>query len=292
MPARPRRDPTHEIAVDDEHAAADQHDRSREDAGRNARRVAGEVVEPGNGVEGAIGDPRDRVVLDGDTVGFRPGTERQHVIRPRTQRDRIRRARNKQTHAYGVSLLEGDHEGPASPGDRTGVRCGARPGPRRHAEIRGGDKRQVERIDDASPVPRRAGLLERVAAAGREGERQEGESSHREAVSTRSQYTKRASRTTTGPRSCRTGARRPGPAYTNVWNSPFSPHGSTSGGRSCSRPASNSRPANPPASCEESTHTSTARYPIRTNSCARARVSRSHSGNSPRIPIRASMRSR
>src|SRR2546427_9774244 len=131
MPARPRRDPTHEIAVDDEHAAADQHDRSREDAGRNARRVAGEVVEPGNGVEGAIGDPRDRVVLDGDTVGFRPGTEGQHVIRPRTQRDRIRRARNKPTHPYGAGLLEGDHEGPASPAQRKAATWVATPGPPR-----------------------------------------------------------------------------------------------------------------------------------------------------------------
>src|SRR2546427_6031551 len=266
MPARPRRAPTPEIAVDDEPAAADQHDRSREDAGRNARRVAGEVVEPGNGIEGAIGDPRDRVVLDGDTVGFRPGTEGQHVIRPRTQRDRIRRARNKQTPPYGVGLLEGDHEGPASSGDRTGARCDARPGPRRRAEIRGGDKRQVERIDDADHLPRRAGLLEGVAAAGGEGQRQQDESSHREAVSTRSQYTKRPSRTTTGPRSWLTGSRRPGPAYTNVWNSPFSPQGSTPGGRADSSPASNSRPANSPASCAASTHTSPARYPRRTKS--------------------------
>src|SRR2546430_13528008 len=61
----------------------------------------------------------------------------------------------------------------------------------------GGDKRQVERIDDANHLPRRAGLLERVAAAGREGERQEGESSHREAVSTIRIY-KRASAETVG----------------------------------------------------------------------------------------------
>src|SRR5436853_123029 len=131
------------------------------------------AAKPVSGIESGVRTPQH------------PNDVGQHVIRPRTQRDRIRRARNKQTHAYGVSLLEGDHEGPASPGDRTGVRCGARPGPRRHAEIRGGDKRQVERIDDADHLPRRAGLLERVAAAGREGKRQEGESSHREAVSTR-----------------------------------------------------------------------------------------------------------
>src|SRR5439155_199756 len=164
--------------------------------------------------------------------------------------------------------------------------------PCRHAEIGGGAKRQVERIDDADHLPRRAPLLERVAAGGREGEGQEGESSHREVVSTRSQYTKRASRTTTGPRSCRTGSRRPGPAYTKVWNSPFSPHGSTFGGRSRSKSASNSRPANPPRSCAASTHTSTARYPSRTKSWASARVSRSHSGKRPRMPIRASIRSR
>src|SRR6266545_3647697 len=64
------------------------------------------------------------------------------------------------------------------------------------------------------------------------------------------------------------------------------------GGRSSSSAASYSRPANAPGSARESTHTSTALYPCRTQSAASARVSRSQSGNSPRMPIRASIRSR
>src|SRR5262249_24335633 len=50
-------------------------------------------------------------------------------------------------------------------------------------------------------------------------------------------------RSTTGPTTTVRGLRNIGPPVTHVWNSPFSPDGSTPAGRSATRRASNGRPA-------------------------------------------------
>ena len=52
------------------------------------------------------------------------------------------------------------------------------------------------------------------------------------------------SRSTTSPTSTAIGRENIGPAETQEWNSPFSPHGSTDAGRSASSGASKARPAN------------------------------------------------
>src|SRR5262249_51243583 len=52
------------------------------------------------------------------------------------------------------------------------------------------------------------------------------------------------SRSTTSPARNGIGRRKIGPSNANVWNSPFSPHGSAFAGRSAKKLESSSRPAN------------------------------------------------
>lgn len=61
-----------------------------------------------------------------------------------------------------------------------------------------------------------------------------------------------------------------GPAYAQVWNSPFSAHGSVPGGSSASKDASSSRPAKDRGSLRGSTHVIRARNPPLSISCASA----------------------
>lgn len=63
-------------------------------------------------------------------------------------------------------------------------------------------------------------------------------SAHESGSNSKSVYWKRPSRSTLSPRRRVSGMRRPGPAWTRVWNSPFSPQGSTPAGRSSSRASS------------------------------------------------------
>src|SRR5581483_7483759 len=107
----------------------------------------------------------------------------------------------------------------------------------------------------------------------------------------RSQKTK-PSRSTTSPRRQATGALKIGPAWTNVWNSPFSPQGSTELGRSASRARSKARPANDPSSLRGSTQIRFASKPASMKSRASFAVSRPQIGKRPRRPTAASCCSR
>src|SRR6266511_272317 len=77
---------------------------------------------------------------------------------------------------------------------------------------------------------------------------------------TTSQYTK-PSRVTTPPVRHEIGSRYMGASHTNVWNSPFSPHGSTPSGRSARNASSNTRPANEGSRARGSMHTTMALTP-------------------------------
>src|SRR5580704_15552165 len=67
------------------------------------------------------------------------------------------------------------------------------------------------------------------------------------------------SRWTTSPRVKPMGREKMGPSKTKVWNSPFSPQGSTPGGRSAKKDASSSRPAKLGSRTLESIQTATER---------------------------------
>jgi glyceraldehyde 3-phosphate dehydrogenase len=88
------------------------------------------------------------------------------------------------------------------------------------------------------------------------------------------------------------GSENIGPAETQVWNSPFSPQGSTPGGNSASSVRSNARPAKLAGSLRGSTQVKCALRPPAIISSASARVSRPHRGNSGAIPDPASFASR
>src|SRR5215469_9435489 len=79
-------------------------------------------------------------------------------------------------------------------------------------------------------------------------------------IGSKSQKTKE-SRSTTWPARTRTGERKMGPSKTKVWNSPYSPHGSTPAGKSSKKEASSWRPANDGSSFLGSMQTVTARKP-------------------------------
>ena len=104
---------------------------------------------------------------------------------------------------------------------------------------------------------------------------------------------RRRSRRAPSPRRVATasGAENIGPATTQVWNSPFSPHGSTPSGRSASSCASNARPAKDAGSFLGSTHVRCALSPPAIISRASSAVSRPHNGNSGAIPLPASFAS-
>src|SRR5205823_955843 len=212
----------------------------------------GEVVEARHGVKRGIGHPSDRVVLNRDAGRPRPRREGQQNDLRHAQPDRA--VTGRADDGQGIYETEKDEHNRAPAG---GARdCGARlHGDGLDREVRRRHERHaVLRIaDDRHDLPRRARLLERVAAPRRQHDGREEDSSH-SVLSTRSQYTNRPSRTTICPRRTASGWAKIGPPYTNVWNSPFSPHGSTPRGRSASSAASNSRPANSAARARESTH--------------------------------------
>src|SRR5438105_15449533 len=85
------------------------------------------------------------------------------------------------------------------------------------------------------------------------------------------------SRTKVSPNESGIGQLNIGPAYTKEWNSPFSPHGSTSGGSADKIPELNSRPTNDTSSFSVSTHGSLARKPDAIITPARARGRSPHS---------------
>src|SRR5207244_12652685 len=84
------------------------------------------------------------------------------------------------------------------------------------------------------------------------------------------------SRTKVSPNEIGIGELSIGPAYTKEWNSPFSPHGSASGGRADKRAELNSRPTNHTSSFSVSTHVSLAHNPDALISSATARLGRPH----------------
>src|SRR5690242_4090128 len=92
---------------------------------------------------------------------------------------------------------------------------------------------------------------------------------------------------TATPVSIASGEANIGPAYTQVWNSPFSPHGSMFAGRSASSEASNSRPQNEASSTRVSTQARRARRPPSIISCASCRVEMPHRGKSGVSPVPA-----
>src|SRR6267143_3026815 len=69
----------------------------------------------------------------------------------------------------------------------------------------------------------------------------------------------RPSRSTPAPVLMSTSCRSTGPPYTKVWNSPFSPHGSTPTGKASRKEWSNRRPLKVAANCIVSTQATTAR---------------------------------
>src|SRR5438477_99566 len=81
------------------------------------------------------------------------------------------------------------------------------------------------------------------------------------------------------------------PSYTKVWNSPCSPHGSTSLGKSLKSCSSNCLPTNEESSFLESTHVITAFMPALIISFARAKVFLPHKGNKGVIFVAASIAS-
>ena len=107
-----------------------------------------------------------------------------------------------------------------------------------------------------------------------------------------SQKLNRSSRSTTSPRRMSSGCENIGPAKQKLWNSPFSPQGSTPAGRSASRFRSYSRPAKRASSFCVSTQVRTARKPSATICRASSRVSRFQIGNTAVIPAAASLSSR
>src|SRR5260370_5609195 len=108
---------------------------------------------------------------------------------------------------------------------------------------------------------------------------------------TKSQKTKE-SRSTTCPVTTGTAERKIGPSKTKVWNSPFSPQGSTSIGNSRKKSASNSLPAKDLSSFLGSMQAVLARNPSARKRAASSRVSTSHSGKSADIPTRVRFASR
>src|SRR5262249_61013526 len=86
------------------------------------------------------------------------------------------------------------------------------------------------------------------------------------------------SRETISPRSTSSGRSNIGPAVTQVWNSPFSPQGSTSRGSASRKRASQDSPAKKGESRRGSTQTTVARRPPASISFASRRVSRPQSG--------------
>ena len=81
-----------------------------------------------------------------------------------------------------------------------------------------------------------------------------------------------------------------GPADTQVWNSPFSPHGSTPAGSSASSARSKARPAKCAGSFLGSTQVRCALSPPAIISSASAAVSRPHNGNSGAMPAAGELR--
>src|SRR5882757_11434933 len=107
----------------------------------------------------------------------------------------------------------------------------------------------------------------------------------------RSQKTKE-SRRTTSPRVKSTGREKMGPSKTKVWNSPFSPQGSTPGGRSAKKDSSSSRPAKVGSRTFESMQMATERNCAAWNSRMSSRVSRFQMGKRACISTRARFFSR
>src|SRR5437764_15480982 len=93
------------------------------------------------------------------------------------------------------------------------------------------------------------------------------------------------SRTKVSPNEIGIGQLNIGPAYTKEWNSPFSPHGSTSGGSADKSAELNSRPTNDTSSFSVSTHVSLARKPDAIISSPRARVGSPQTGNLGSRPV-------
>ena len=83
-----------------------------------------------------------------------------------------------------------------------------------------------------------------------------------------------------------------GPADTNEWNSPFSPHGSISDGRSVSKSAAKRRPANDAGSFFKSTTARCASMPAAIISRARSAVGFNQIGNTGVMPVPFSFSSR
>ena len=100
------------------------------------------------------------------------------------------------------------------------------------------------------------------------------------------------SRFSIAPTLTRTGPLNIGPSHTHVWNSPFSPHGSTPGGRSINIVALYSRPANDGPRTRVSTHDSRAFRPADIMSRASRSVGMPQTGNSGASPEPASCSSR
>ena len=96
----------------------------------------------------------------------------------------------------------------------------------------------------------------------------------------------------TSPARTRTGCRNAGPSHAKLWNSPFSPQGSTPAGRSRSRASSKARPAKLAGSTLGSTQVRAARWPLATISRASSGVGRPQSGNSGTRPVPAMRSSR
>ncbi|MNH38889.1 hypothetical protein D3C79_999860 [compost metagenome] len=79
-----------------------------------------------------------------------------------------------------------------------------------------------------------------------------------------------------------------GPSKARVWNSPFSPHGSTPAGRAANRVSSNSWPLRLISSFLGSSVQILALKPAAIISCASSLVSLPQSGNSGAMPVPAS----
>jgi hypothetical protein len=180
QPARARWGRAHDIAVHDEHPRSHDRYRLRMNADRDTHRIANPaIVDPRNCVEVGICDPGNRVVLNGDPARSRSRGKRQDVVWLHAQGSWRARPR-EEIHTYRVRLPQRDEKDVPAAVDRARGGAGALPIPRGHGEIRSGNERERARarVYDADHLPRRALLLERVAAAGHETERQQEEPSH------------------------------------------------------------------------------------------------------------------